>query len=74
MGNDDLDGCVGGEVDEAVDGDAIPLTDRVVVGGVGEREGEHALLLEVGLVDAGERAGDHGAGAPEAGLHGGVLA
>ena len=42
--------------------------------GVGERQRQHALLLEVGLGDAGERAADHGLGVAEPGLHGGVLA
>ena len=53
--------------------DAVVGLDEVVGGGVGEDEGEHALLLEVGLVDAGEGA-DHDHPAPEeAGLHGRVL-
>ena len=41
---------------------------------VGEGQGQHALLLQVGLVDAGEAAGEDDLGPPEAGLHGGVLA
>ena len=32
----------------------------VVVGGVGEGERQHALLLEIGLVDARERLDQHG--------------
>ena len=46
----------------------------VVGGGVGERERQHALLLEVRLVDAGEAAGEDHLAAAEPGLHGGVLA
>ena len=43
------------ESDEA---DAVVLADAVVVVGIGEGEGQEALLLEVGLVDPGEAAGD----------------
>jgi hypothetical protein len=39
-----------------------------VVSRVGECEGEHALLLQVGLVDAGERPHDDGAAAEMPGL------
>jgi hypothetical protein len=40
---------------------------------LGEPEGEHALLLEVGLVDTSERADNDGAATEETGLEGGVL-
>lgn len=36
-------------------------------------EGKHTLLLQVGLVDTSERAGDNGATAEETGLESGVL-
>lgn len=47
--------------------------DLVVVLGVGEGEREHTLLLQVGLVDTGEGAGDDGETAEVAGLESGVL-
>ena len=47
--------------------------DALVVVGVGEREREHALLLQVGLGDAGERAHDHRAAVHVARLHRRVL-
>ena len=40
---------------------------------IGEGEGEHPLLLQVGLVDPGERTHDDRPGAHVAGFHGGVL-
>lgn len=61
------------EVLEAEDRDLVGRLDLVVVGSVGEREGEHTLLLEVGLVDSGERSGDDGDTSEESGLEGGVL-
>jgi hypothetical protein len=45
----------------------------VVVGGVGEGQGQHALLLEVGLVDTSERTGDDGETTEVAGLESSVL-
>ena len=59
---------------EAEHVDPVVLVDLVVGGRVGERERHHALLLEVGLVDAGEAAGDRHETEPEAGFHRGVLA
>ena len=50
----------GGEVLEADDGDAVVAADAVVVGRVGEGEGEDSLLLQVRLMDAGEAAHHHG--------------
>ena len=47
--------------------------DPLVVVGVGERQREHALLLEVRLVDAGERPHDHRAPVHVARLHRRVL-
>lgn len=46
----------------------------VVVGGVLESEREHALLLEVGLVDTGEALHDNGATTKMAGLKSSVFA
>ena len=43
-------------------------TNLGVVSRVGECEGEHALLLQVGLVDAGEGSHDDGAAAEMSGL------
>lgn len=51
-----------------------PSARLVVVGGVGKGEGQQALLLQVGLVDAGKRLDDDGAGAQVARLQRGVLA
>ena len=45
----------------------------VVVGGVGEGDGQEALLLEVSLVDAGKGLDEDGAGAQVARLERGVL-
>src|SRR5690606_7661199 len=64
---------VGGEVRQAEHADAVVLLDGVVGGRVGEGQRQDALLLEVGLVDAGEAAGEDHPGPPVAGLHGGVL-
>lgn len=48
--------------------------DLVVVFRVGKRESEHALLLEVRLVDTRERAHDDGESAEEARFEGSVFA
>ena len=72
-GDDHLDLRVGSQACQAHHRDAVLGTDQVVVVTVGERERQHALLLEVGLVDPGEGAGHDGAGATEPRLHGGVL-
>ena len=47
--------------------------DLVVVGGVGEGQRQHTLLLQVGLVDTSEGAGDDGQTTQVAGLQSGVL-
>ena len=57
----------GGQVDTVV------RADLVVVGRVGEGEGKHTLLLQVGLVDTGERASDDGRAAQVPGLERSVL-
>ncbi|PNY26225.1 Uncharacterized protein TCAP_03843, partial [Tolypocladium capitatum] len=55
-------------------GDLVARRDLVVVGLVGERQRHDALLLEVRLVDARKRLGQHDARAEVARLQGGVLA
>ena len=45
---------LGLELVQANDGNPIAAGDAVVVSGVGESEGKHALLLQVGLVDTSE--------------------
>ena len=62
-----------GHLGQAPHRDAVVLAYALVVGRVGERQRQHPLLLEVGLVDAGEAAGQGQHAAPEPGLHGGVL-
>ena len=62
------------ELGEAHDVEHVLFLDLVVVGSVLEGEGEHALLLEVRFVDAGEALHDHGLHAEEARFHGGVFA
>lgn len=57
----------GGQVNTVV------RADLVVVGRVGEGEGKHTLLLQVGLVDTGERASDDGRAAQVPGLERSVL-
>lgn len=57
----------------AEDVDLVIGVDPVVVGGVGEGERKHTLLLEVGLMDTSERAGDDGETTKVAGLESGVL-
>ena len=66
-------GDTGGERLEPLDGELVCGLDDVVVGRVGEGQGEHALLLQVGLVDAGKGADDHCSAAEVAGLQGSVL-
>src|SRR5262245_33890376 len=53
---------------------AVVLLDPIVVLGVAERQREHPLLLEVGLVDAGEAADQHRHAAEVARRHRGMLA
>src|SRR5205823_1486935 len=74
FGDAAVDGLVGCERRQAVHRDPVVLTDLVVGGGVGEGQGEEALLFGVGLVDPSERAGEDGDGPPVAGFHGGVFA
>ena len=57
----------------AEDIDTVIRSDLVVVGGVSESKREHTLLLQVGLVDTSERAGDDGKTTKVTGLKSGVL-
>ena len=57
----------------AEDVDLVIGGELVVVGGVGEGEGKHTLLLQVGLVDTSEGAGDDGKATKVTGLESGVL-
>eukprot|EP00053_Salpingoeca_punica_P020385 m.211399 g.211399 ORF g.211399 m.211399 type:complete len:843 (+) comp18318_c0_seq1:197-2725(+) len=74
LGDDGLDRLAGGQLGQAKQRDLVALANLGVVSGVAEGQGEHALLLEVGLVDAGEALDDDGAAAEVARLEGGVLA
>ncbi len=67
-------GASGRQVGQAEERQLVVLADLVVDRRVGEREREHALLLQVRLVDAGEAADEDDLAVPEARLHGGVLA
>jgi hypothetical protein len=53
--------------------DLVAGLDLLVVLGVGEGKGKHTLLLQVGLVDTSEGAGDDGETAKVTGLESGVL-
>lgn len=66
------DGLANGEL-SAEDVNLVLGADLVVVGGVGEGEGKHTLLLQVGLVDTSEGAGDDGETAKVTGLESSVL-
>ena len=66
------DGLANGEL-SAEDVDLVLGAELVVVGGVREGEGKHTLLLQVGLVDTSEGAGDDGETAKVTGLESGVL-
>mmetsp|Transcript_27704 Transcript_27704/g.65797 ORF Transcript_27704/g.65797 Transcript_27704/m.65797 type:complete len:230 (+) Transcript_27704:345-1034(+) len=63
-----------GEGVQALDGELVGWLDQVVILGVGKRERQHALLLQVCLVDAGKRPDDHSCAAQVTGLEGSVLA
>src|ERR1700730_11731578 len=68
--DDNVDRLAGSELREPLDADAVGLLEQVVVGGLGEREGEDPLLLEIGLVDAREAPHDHHLAAEIARGHG----
>ena len=63
-----------GEGLEAKDVNPIGGANLVVVFRVDEGESKHSLLLQVGLMDTGERASDDGQTTEETRLKGGVLA
>ncbi len=54
----DVQGLPGGEGGEAHNGDLVGGVDLVIVGRVVEGQAQHALLLQVGLVDAGKALDD----------------
>lgn len=66
------DGLANGEF-RAHEVNGVVGVDLVVVGRVGEGQGEHTLLLQVGLVDTGEGTGDDGETAEVTGLERGVF-
>lgn len=66
------DGLANGEL-SAEDVDLVLRAELVVVGGVREGERKHTLLLQVGLVDTSEGAGNDGETAKVTGLESGVL-
>jgi hypothetical protein len=53
-----LDGRSGGQMGEPHQAQQVVLADALVVCGLGEGQRQEPLLLEVGLVDAGEAPGD----------------
>lgn len=59
---------------ETQDVNLVIGADLVVIGRVGEGQGEHTLLLQVGLVDTSERADNDGETTKEAGFESSVLA
>ena len=66
----DLEGQVlaGGELLQSENRDLVGSLDLVVVGLVLEPQGKHTLLLQVGLVDSGERLDDDGGTTQEPGF------
>jgi hypothetical protein len=66
------DGLADGELG-AHQVDLVLGLDLVVVFGVDEGQGQHALLLQVGLVDPGEASGDDGKAAEMSGFQSSVL-
>ena len=70
--DNECDGLADGEL-SSLDVDLVVGADLLVVGGFREGQGQHTLLLQVGLVDTSERAGDDGKTAQVPGLEGSVL-
>jgi hypothetical protein len=58
---------------QAEDIELVSGLDKVVISWVSESEGKHALLFQVGLMDAGEGADNDCKTTQEAGLQSGVL-
>ena len=71
--DDDRDGLARRELGEPDHVDRVVGPELLVVGRIGERQREHALLLEVGFVDPRERAHDDRPSAHIARLHRRVL-
>jgi len=66
----------GGSFGEFSNSDKVDLVirlDLLVIGRVLEVEGEHTLLLEVGLVDTSEGSGDDSSSSEETGFESGVF-
>src|SRR5258708_5137442 len=74
MVQDHGQGFAGSERAEACDIDAVVLLYFVVIFFAREGQGQHALFLQVGLVDTGEAPHDDGPYAAVAGFHGGMFA
>ena len=70
--DDQGDGLANSELG-SLDVDLVVGADLLVVGGLREGQGKHTLLLQVGLVDTSEGAGDDGKTAKVTGLESGVL-
>ena len=70
--NNQGDGLANSELG-SLDVDLVVGADLLVVGGLREGQGKHTLLLQVGLVDTSEGAGDDGKTAQVPGLKGSVL-
>lgn len=66
------DGLADGKL-SSLDVDLVVGANLLVVGRIGEGQGKHTLLLQVGLVDTSEGAGDDGKTAQVPGLEGSVL-
>jgi len=62
-----------GKALQSEDGNLVSGLNLVVVGGVGKSQGKHTLLLQVGLVDTGERFDDDSKATEETGLESGVF-
>lgn len=67
------DGGSFGEFSNSDKVDLVVRLDLLVIGRVLEVEGEHTLLLEVGLVDTSEGSGDDSGSSEETGLKSGVF-
>jgi hypothetical protein len=70
--NNEGDGLADGEL-SSLDVNLVVGADLLVVGGLGEGQGKHTLLLQVGLVDTSEGAGDDGKTTQVPGLEGSVF-
>src|SRR5882724_1967490 len=73
LGDDHRDGLARRELGEVRDAHTVVLLQQVVVGRLGERQRQDALLLEIGLGDPGEAPNDDDLAAEIAWRHGRVL-